>query len=159
MTLTFRVFGVPQPKGSAKAFVPKGWTRAIVTSANPKNKGWQQLVAEGASRALAQEPHGGLLADGVRLTVAFYLPRPKSLPKRVVAHLKKPDLDKLVRSVKDALSKVVWVDDSQVVEVVATKQYAAVDGQPHAVIRVEPTAGTQPVVVPAAPLPLLEGVL
>ena len=65
----------------------------------------------------------------------------------------------MVRGIKDALTQVVWADDSQVVELVATKQYAALDAVPHVDIRVEPTAGTRPVVVPAAPLPLLEGVL
>lgn len=30
--LSFVVWGVAQPKGSAKAFIPKGWNRAVVTS-------------------------------------------------------------------------------------------------------------------------------
>lgn len=132
--LTFTVFGVPQPKGSARAFVPKGWTRAVVTSDNPRNKGWQQLVAEAASQALNGQR---FYIDGpVRLTVVFFLPRPKSLPKRVSAHLKKPDLDKLVRSVKDALTKVVWSDDSQVTEIHAVKQYAGAQQAPCATVRV-----------------------
>ena len=138
MSLTFTVYGVAQPKGSARAFVPKGWTRAVVTSANPKNKGWQQTVAEGASLALTSTPGFGTLAGPVRLMVAFYLPRPKSLPKRVTQHLKKPDLDKLTRSVKDALTKVVWSDDAQVVQLKATKAYAADGESPRAVIVVTP---------------------
>lgn len=134
--LTFTVHGVAQPKGSARAFVPKGWTRAVVTSSNPKNKGWQALVAEGASQALAARPW---TCEGpVRLLVSFYLPRPKSLPKRVEAHTKKPDLDKLVRSVKDALTKVVWNDDAQVVQLKAEKHYAAPGLPPCAVIVVQP---------------------
>lgn len=177
MRLVFSVYGVPQPKGSTKSFgyIPKdrltGAPRmrrtkdgrlapVILTntaSDNPGVKGWQQLVAEGASRALEQTPDAELLTDGVRLTIAFYLPRPKSLPKRVTAHLKKPDLDKLLRGVKDALTKVVWADDSQVVEVVMSKQYAPEAA--YAVICVEPTAGCQPIIVPPAPLPLLEALL
>lgn len=134
--LSFVVHGVAQPKGSAKAFIPKGWNRPIVTSDNPKNKGWQQLVAEAASRAL---PSAGVMFDGaVRLRVVFYLPRPQSLPKRVTEHLKKPDLDKLCRSCKDALSKVVWRDDAQVVELLAAKRYAGPMDSPRAVITVEP---------------------
>ena len=141
--IEFTVFGVAQPKGSAKAFLPKGWTRPIVTSDNPKNRGWQQLVAEGASRALAQQPSAALLEGAVRLVVVFYLPRPKKYQTRrydgqAVAHLTKPDLDKLVRSVKDALTRVVWHDDSQVIELIARKFYATGDDAPHAEIRVEP---------------------
>ena len=149
MTLHFRVMGVAQPKGSARAFVPKGWTRPIITSANPKNKSWQDLVAGEASRAIQQLPGGMFhtLDCGVRLSVAFYLPRPKKFQKRGSnpPHLTKPDLDKLVRSVKDALKSVAWHDDSQVVDVVAMKRYAGVDAAPHAEIWVEPTAGVAPI--------------
>lgn len=140
--LSFVVWGVAQPKGSAKAFIPKGWNRAVVTSDNPKNKGWQQLVAEACGRA--RDEAGASLLDGpVRLRVAFYLPRPKSLPKRVEHHIKKPDLDKLVRSVKDGLTRVAWQDDAQVVRVEATKEYADVGTSPHAVIAVEPMAAKE----------------
>jgi Holliday junction resolvase RusA-like endonuclease len=134
--LTFRVWGVAQPKGSTKAFLPKGWTRPIITSANPKNKGWQQLVAEACGRA-RDEVGAELLTGPVRLLVAFYLPRPKSLPKRVVQHTRKPDLDKLLRSVKDGLKAVGWKDDSQVVDVIAIKRYADADTAPHAVITIQ----------------------
>lgn len=140
--LRFTAYGVPQPKGSAKAFVPKGWTRAVVTSDNVKNKGWQQLVAEAASHALGREARG-LHTSPVHLSVAFYLPRPKSLPRKVTEHLKKPDLDKLVRSVKDALTKVVWQDDSQVTQITASKTYAAADASPCAVVTVEAAAEPQ----------------
>lgn len=137
MTLTFVVWGVAQPKGSAKAFIPKGWSRAIVTSDNSKNKGWQQLVAEAAGRA-KDDVGGDLLLGPVRLMVAFYLPRPKSLPKKMVHHVKKPDSDKLLRSVCDALTRVAWQDDSQVVDVKVTKRYADVGTTPHAVISIQP---------------------
>jgi Holliday junction resolvase RusA-like endonuclease len=176
VTLRFRVYGVAQPKGSTKAFAYPLKNRATgqpiigrngqpvyaaaTTSDNPAVKGWQQLVAEGASRALEAQPteERERLAGAVRLTVAFYLPRPASLPKKVIAHLKKPDLDKLVRGVKDALTRVVWQDDSQVVEVVASKKYAKLDDVPHADIWVESTQGDEALVVPPAPLPLLEAV-
>jgi len=143
--ITFTVWGVAQPKGSAKAFVPKGWTRAVVTSDNPKNKGWQQLVAEAAGRA--RDAAGAALLDGpVRLRVEFHLPRPKSLSKRVLHHTKKPDLDKLVRSVKDGLSRVIWHDDSQVTQITASKTYAAADATPCAVVTVEAAAEPRPLV-------------
>lgn len=142
MELSFTVYGVAQPKGSARAFVPKGWTRAVVTSANPKNKGWQQLVAEAASHALSQSAWR-LDVGPIRLTVAFYLPRPKSIPKLVVHHLKKPDLDKLTRSVKDALTRVVWNDDAQVVALDAVKWYAESGTNPRVEIVVSSVGVTE----------------
>jgi crossover junction endodeoxyribonuclease RusA len=157
MILTFTVFGVAKPKGNMRAFQGKGMKFPIVTESNRNVKSWQQLVAEGASRALLALPPGRtLMFEGpVRLTVAFYLPRPKSLPKRrAVAHLTAPDLDKLTRCVSDSLSQVVYRDDAQVVEAVVGKFYTAIDEAPRVDVRVESTAGVQPMVVPAAPLPL-----
>jgi crossover junction endodeoxyribonuclease RusA len=135
--LTFVVFGVAQPKGSTRAFVPKGWKRPIVTTDNPKSKGWQQLVAEAASRAL--DGRGQLFLGPVRLVCVFHLPRPKSLPRtRPTPMVKKPDVSKLARSTEDALTGVVWRDDSQVTDLQVTKLYAAIGDSPRAVITVEP---------------------
>ena len=131
--LSFTVWGIAQPKGSTRAFVPKGWTRAVVTAANSKTKGWQELVAEAALVAM---PSPTLIAGPIALSVSFYLPRPKSIKTRTVPHTKKPDLDKLVRAVKDGLTRIVWHDDAQVVEVKAWKFYADPHVTPHAFVSV-----------------------
>jgi len=146
MTLRFTVFGVAQQMGSKRAFTPKGWSRPIITDSNRNLKSWQQLVAEGATRAIEQlaPAERALLLDGVRLTLAFYLPRPKSLPRRATAHTKAPDLDKFVRGIQDALTRVAFRDDSQVCDLVAMKRYAAEGQPPRVEICVEPTAGVVP---------------
>ena len=59
--------------------------------------------------------------------MTFFMPRPQSQTRaerlrRFVT--KSPDLDKLERAVLDALTAVVWVDDSQVAEVDKRKVYA-----------------------------------
>jgi Holliday junction resolvase RusA-like endonuclease len=146
VTLEFRVIGVAQQMGSKRAFMPRGWTRPIITDSNRNLKSWQQLVADGASRAIQALPprEQGLMTEAVRLTVAFYLPRPKSLPRRVLANVKAPDLDKLVRATADAINQVVFRDDAQIVDMIAMKRYAGPGDAPYAVIRVEPTAGVVP---------------
>jgi Holliday junction resolvase RusA-like endonuclease len=157
--LTFTVFGVAQSKGSMRAFTPRGMKFPIVTDSNRKAKAWAQLVAEGASRALGQQLAPKMLTTPIRVTIAFYLPRPKRFAKRgarPIAHLTAPDIDKLLRSVLDALTEVLYLDDAQVVEVLAMKRYADVDVAPHVTIRVEETYGTQALAVPPAPLPLFE---
>jgi Holliday junction resolvase RusA-like endonuclease len=130
----------------------------IVTDSNRSVKSWSQLVAEGADRALAALPASerAVLEGPVRLTIAFYLPRPKKFQRRGVnpAHLTAPDWDKLSRGVSDALTHVVYRDDKQVVEAVIGKFYAGVDETPRVEIRVESTAGVVPRHVPPAPLPL-----
>ena len=130
--LRFIAYGVPQPKGSARAFVPKGWTRPIITSTNAKNKGWQQLVAEAASAAIAADDGFKVIESAAALSVTFHLPRPKSIRDRITDHIKKPDLDKLIRSVKDALTQVAWQDDSLVIEIQARKRYAEPGDTPRA---------------------------
>ena len=70
----------------------------------------------------------------VKLTVSFCFNRPKSHygtgknSKRLkvnapVSHTKKPDLDNLVKFVKDCLNGQAWDDDAQVCKLFATKEY------------------------------------
>lgn len=106
--------------------------RPIITSDNPKLHEWRQLVA-------ASIPPGVEPLDGpVSLTVLFELPRPKSLRQKDVAHTKRPDLDKLVRAIGDALTGVVYRDDSQVVDIRASKAYGAQPGVWVSVSSMEP---------------------
>lgn len=56
----------------------------------------------------------------------FYFEIPKSTPKKNRAeavHTKKPDLDNLVKFIKDCLNGEAWKDDSQVVSLFAQKIY------------------------------------
>ncbi len=62
------------------------------------------------------------------VTLAFTLPRPKSLPRRVEHHIRRPDLDNLVKAVKDALRGVFYRDDSQIIMLAATKAYGTTPG-------------------------------
>ena len=121
--LHFLAIGVAQPKGSTRAFVVAG--RARVTSDNRKNSGWQSIVAFAAGQALRDQPDARLLEGPVTLYASFHLKRPKDIKAKQVPHTKKPDLDKLLRSVKDALTGVCWHDDSQVARIVAAKRYVA----------------------------------
>jgi len=141
--MTFTVYGTPIPQGSTKAFTPKGWKRPVLTSDNARLKSWRQLVAEAAHLALLAQPAAErqLLLDAVTLTIAFALPRPLSLPKRITAHTRKPDIDKLVRAVADAVTGILFRDDAQIVQLTATKCYAPLLSPPFVTITVAPAAG------------------
>lgn len=60
----------------------------------------------------------------------FPIPQSASHKKRtmmreqIIKHTKKPDLDNLLKFVKDCLNSSVWHDDSQVVHVEAIKEYS-----------------------------------
>jgi Holliday junction resolvase RusA-like endonuclease len=119
--IQFTVLGVPQPQGSSKAFIPKGWTRAIITSANAKNKPWRQETASCAINAMI----GRAFMDGaVELVVDFYFDRPKS-QKKSLYKTTKPDVDKLIRSVSDAMTGIVFRDDSQIVQIISRKAFGS----------------------------------
>ena len=135
--ITFTVWGIAQPQGSAKAFMPKGARFPVVTSDNPKLKGWRQLVAHAAG--LAAAGHGLIAAGPVQVVAAFYLPRPKSLAKKATPpHLTRPDVDKLARATGDSLTGVLYSDDAQVVKLQVQKFYAEAGEAPHVVIAVTP---------------------
>jgi crossover junction endodeoxyribonuclease RusA len=126
-SIAFTVHGEAQPKGSSRAFVPKGWTRAVVTSDNPKLKSWEHTIRERLQTVMAETDPATLAAlfDGpVHVGLVFHRTRPKSAPKRVTAPTTKPDLDKLARGAIDALSGVLFHDDAQVTEITARKVFA-----------------------------------
>lgn len=159
MTLAFTVYGVAQPKGNMSAYTPRGMKFPIVTDSNKSVKSWSQLVAHAASSAISALPASARsVNDGpVRLTVAFFLPRPSKFKRGApAACITRPDWDKLARAIGDALEGVAYLDDKQIVEALIGKFYANVDDVPHANVRVEPTAGVVPLVVQPAPLPLFE---
>ena len=123
--VTFTVYGIPVPQGSMKAFIPKGWKRAVITSDNMRTKPWKTEVTGAARDAIGRGPLVRPIEGPVAIDIEFYLPRPKAAPKRITYPGKKPDLDKLVRAILDALTNAgVWKDDSQVVAVIATKSFA-----------------------------------
>lgn len=118
----FIVYGRPQPQGSVRAFTPKGWNRPVLTSDNKKLKSWRidiaAIVANTAAIPLVLRP------AGVRIDIQFYFTRPASAKKREFPSVK-PDVDKLCRGVLDALTGLVFEDDSQVVQIVASKWYGS----------------------------------
>ncbi len=131
--MVFTVPGVPQPKGSTRSFVSTdagGGLSTVTISANAKNKAWQQnvgLTALAAGARLRPMTHGPVF-----IWIAFYFQNPK---RAAAPHVVKPDLDKLTRSVLDALTGVCYKDDAQVNFLEVTKGYT--EGQPHADITVE----------------------
>lgn len=129
--IAFFVPGVPVPKGSAKAFMRKGMKfPAVIQDNADKQKPWASLVGFTAKEKGVAVEHGPLHID-----ITFYMPRPKShygtggnaeklKSSSPSFHTSTPDLDKLVRCVKDSLTGIAWKDDSQVAVLSAAKFYS-----------------------------------
>jgi len=121
--ITFTAYGIAATQGSLRGFIPKGWKRPILTSDNKRLRPWRQAVVDSCREIVA----GRCPMEGpVHLDVTFFLPRPKTAPKRITEPAKLPDLSKLVRALEDALTSAgVWRDDAQVIHVEARKAVAA----------------------------------
>lgn len=128
------VHGLPLPQGSKTGFVIGG--RAVLTDGKkgPALKEWRQLIGYEAHKWLLAN-NAAPLAGPVAMRVTFYLPRPKSAPRRVLYPATKPDLDKLVRSVGDALKGLAYEEDSRIVDIDARKRFA-VESAPRAEIEI-----------------------
>jgi Holliday junction resolvase RusA-like endonuclease len=126
------VIGQAQPAGSKRAFPFRRAGGALgvrVTDDNPRSSDWKQQVAL-AAREVAT---GTLLEGPLVLHATFYRPRPKGHFTRTgkltkaglaaIAPATKPDLTKLVRAAEDALRRVLWRDDAQVVRQVNEKRW------------------------------------
>lgn len=119
------VHGDPAPQGSKTP-----WGQEASQGLKP----WREVVAwEGKIVMGSRPPMIGPLA--VHMT--FSLSRPKShatLSDPPVFVTRTPDLDKLVRAVGDALTGIVWKDDSHISRIQAEKCY----GYPGVAITVVP---------------------
>jgi crossover junction endodeoxyribonuclease RusA len=119
----FTVYAKPEPQGSSRAFIPRGWKRPIVTSDNKDLKSYRQQVS---IEAMSMMREHGLEPippkQAVSLTLRFFFKRPKSKSKKATPTVR-PDIDKVCRSVGDALSGICYQDDSQITRLVAEKFY------------------------------------
>ena len=127
MNIEFFIAGIPKAQPRVKAYV-RGGHAGVYTPDSAET--WKQEVRR---QAVANAPES-LIGGVVRVDLDFYLPRPKThldrhgvpKPKSPVWHCKKPDLDNLIKAVTDAITDTqrIWLDDSQICEITATKTYA-----------------------------------
>jgi len=115
------VTGEPAPQGSKRHV---GGGRMV--EASDMLPDWRTAVA----LQVRTEMHrvgmvGAVMHQPVVVALSFRLRRPHSLPRKVVHHARKPDLDKLARSTLDALTiSGLLHDDGQVCRLTASKRYA-----------------------------------
>lgn len=132
---------VPVPKGSMRAFVP-AWkpgqfARPMATVSDSKSAELKALardIRDVALRELNAYELPCAQEQPFEILLCYYLPRPggdfskatgELLPSARATPWAKPDLDKLERATKDALTGLVWDDDARVVRCVKEKRYAS----------------------------------
>jgi len=118
------VWGEPKTKSRARV-VKKGKQVFSYTPASTKQ--YENLIL---LSSLEQKPNKPSESP-IRLTWKVYKPIPKNFSKKkaelaeqgILRPTVKPDLDNYLKC-KDALTKVFWKDDAQIVEIRASKYYS-----------------------------------
>lgn len=135
MNLLFEIPGDIQAQERPRFSTAGGFAKAYDPPKSRDFKNFVKLVA-------ADHAPAALIETEIRLYVDIYRPIPKSLSKKKRAEAiagqlrptKKPDLDNLVKGIKDGMSKVIWHDDAQIVEMTVRKFYSE---NPRAVVKVD----------------------
>lgn len=134
--LEFWVPGKAQPAGSKRGFLVGG--RVVITDANRNAKDWKTDVQVAAIKAM--DDHGlEILSGPLSVSFTFHRLRPKSHfltdGERLSAKgareewpTSKPDLLKLARGVEDAMTGIVYRDDSQIVIENLRKDWRDIEG-------------------------------
>jgi len=147
-SISFFVAGVPRPQGS-KRLVGFKTGHVHMIEASPEHKNWRASVSGVAHEAVAREKLE--MIDGpVALEVRFQFVRPAShygkhgVKPSAPPYPKAYDLDKLVRSVGDSLSGIVYRDDVEIITIIARKEWGDTVGALVKVSTVEMETKTEP---------------
>jgi crossover junction endodeoxyribonuclease RusA len=128
-TVELNVTGLPASQGSHIAVMRGGRARVIPVGA-AKLEAWRGGVSGEAKRWMAANKHVDSPWDRstpLSVAIIFRLPEPKARPKQLL-HERRPDIDKLVRSTLDGLTRSgIIVDDSRVAILIAAKRWQATD--------------------------------
>ena len=83
-----------------------------------------------AYKEIKEQFTGEPYTDALKIAFTFNIKRPKShwnkyslKPSAPIYHTKRPDIDNYVKFYMDCMNKVVYLDDSQVIELSAKKIY------------------------------------
>jgi Holliday junction resolvase RusA-like endonuclease len=118
----------PRPRAFARTFMVNGRQVSSARVYDAKtSEGWKSEIALAVRPFIPKTP----IAGAVAIEVDFIFERPKShwgkrgvRPSAPTHHVSKPDLDNLIKAVKDCLTVLrVWGDDSQVIAENLTKMY------------------------------------
>lgn len=150
MTIKFQVLGTPAPKGSARAFFNKKTGRAFVAPGGAKTteqklKSWDVAVRGELLTQLGQRAEPVFVARPLHVELHFRMARPQGhwhptkgglKPSAPTHPATKPDIDKITRATLDSMTGLAFDDDSRIVSLVVSKEYAD-PGREGAVIMVK----------------------
>lgn len=124
--ISFTIAGDPVAKGRPKASTRGGFVKMYTPK---KTAVYEKLVADVASVAMGSKQ---ALKEAVYVSINFYLPIPKSKPKKwqegaicgAIVPTVKPDIDNLAKAILDGINTIVYDDDKQIAQLTVSKRYA-----------------------------------
>ena len=138
--ISFFVPGIPQTKGSTRAFVVAGKPR--ITNDNAKARPWQDAVAWAAREAGCTKAEPGV---PVAVLAEFRYERPMShygakglRPSAPVCMANGKDADKTLRVICDALTGIAYHDDRQANMPIPMKRYCEPNEVPGVMVYIAP---------------------
>ena len=152
VVISFIIPGAPVPKGRPRS------TKRGITYTPDKTRAHEDYVRKVASQYAPKE----LLKGALKMGLHFFFARPKSLPKKVKFHIKRPDCDNLEKLIMDSLEPrkrckknqdplegAIYENDSQIVSSTTTKEYGL---PPRCIVRVEEWIGESPEIYNPEPM-------
>lgn len=125
--IQFTVYGTPVGKGRPKFSTFNGHATAYTPA---KTVNYENLV-----KLSYQQQCGGKMYEkdiALAIDIMAFFPIPKSVSKKKAAQMlsgfikptKRPDLDNVAKAVLDALNKIAFYDDSQIIALSMSKFYS-----------------------------------
>ena len=126
--ISFTIPGEPTAKGRARSFVRNGHVAHYTPE---KTARYENLVRLAAQQAMCgKAPIDGACALVVRaflgIPASWSQKKQKAAAIGEITPTKRPDLDNIVKAIKDGANGMAWRDDSQVIDVLASKRYGTV---------------------------------
>lgn len=131
--IDFYVMGTPVAMPRPRVVrTPSGKTRTYNSS---KSTTYKQMIKIHAKNAM-NKAHKSMTEQPLKMELTFLFKPPKSYSKKKLLavtkgelrYTKLPDADNLAKTVMDGLNRVLYKDDSQIVELVVKKEYGLEDG-------------------------------
>lgn len=132
--IEFEVPGAPIPKGRPRASFKTGIIYTPRKTADYESSVKCQAMKAMWGRSVLRK------SEPLRVEIIFNIQAPKRYLNKTglkcnIYPVVKPDLDNFIKSVLDGMNGIVFEDDSQIVEIKASKKYVA--NGPMAIVKVE----------------------
>jgi Holliday junction resolvase RusA-like endonuclease len=126
LLINFTVYGEPKGKQRARTFNKNGITRTVTPQQTVDYETSVIISYTNAIKQIKETSNDPIYMD---IKAYYYIPKNTSEKKRKemltgrIRPVKKPDADNVIKIIADALNKIAYKDDSQIVSLTFEKYY------------------------------------